>query len=192
MMNDSAVMIAGTGYILTDDVATATKPTLAALTTFAGDTTVPPTGWNLLGHTSLANVLAFGSDGGGTEVKGSWQNKSLRELVTSEAVDYFTINSIQILDNDVLTLYYGGGDASVANEFSLPDNPTPQERAALVVFLDGDTPVGFFASKSSIRREGPIVTPTDDFVEMPLRFTLLKKTGSPKATWIADELGATV
>jgi hypothetical protein len=28
-------------------------------------------------------------------------------------VDSFTLNAEQVLDNDVLTLYYGGGDASV-------------------------------------------------------------------------------
>lgn len=186
---DSAVMIAGTGYILTDDVATATKPTLAALTTFAADTSVPPAGWDILGHTSLQNVLAFGQEGGETEVKGSWQNKSLREIVTSEAVDYLTVNALQIKDNDVLSLYYGGGDATVADEFSLPDSGTPQERAMLVVFIDGAEPVGLFAPKASIRREGEISTPSDDFVELPLRFTLLKKTGAKKATWIAAGLG---
>lgn len=191
-MDDNAVLIASNVHILTGVVDTAVKPTLAQLNTFAADLDTPPVGWTDLGHTSLENVTAFGQDGGETEVKGSIQNRALRELITEAAVDYFTANSLQILDNEVLSFYYGGGDSSVADEFALPDNPAPVERALCAVFLEGTDVVAFYASKASIRREESIETPSDDFMEAPLRFTPLKQTGQPKAIWIGEGLGTTI
>jgi hypothetical protein len=191
-LNDDAVLVPGKAHILTGTVGAVTKPTLAALTTFAGDTATPPAGFTDIGHTDLEDVLTFGQEGGETEVKGSWQNPSLRETTTAEAIDYYVIKSLQVLDNDALTLYFGGGDATVANEFALPDSPAPQERAALVVFLDGATPLGFFTPKVSIRREDAIEVANDDFMKMPLRFTVVKASGEKKAIWIGDPLGAAV
>lgn len=191
-LDDAAVLLPGKAHIWTGTVGTATKPTLAQLQTFAGDTATIPAGWADIGHTDLDDVLAFGQEGGETEVKGSWQNPSLRETTTAEAVDYYVIKSLQVLDNDALTLYFGGGDATVANEFALADTPAPQERAAVVVFLDGSTPLGFYTPKVSIRREDAIEVASDDWVKMPLRFTVVKASGQKKAIWIADKLGAAV
>lgn len=143
-----------------------------------------------LGHTDLDEVLAFGSEGGETEVKGSWQNKTLREVLTSAAVDYFVVRSLQVKDNDVLSLYYGGGDATVADEFSLPDTPAIQERAVLVVMLDSGGPVGLWIPRAGIRREAEIGVAADSFTTIPLRVTFLKASGLPRATWIATGLGA--
>lgn len=190
MLEDNAVLVPGKAHIFTGTVGTATKPTLAQLEAFAADTSQIPAGWDDIGHTDLDDVLTFGQDGGETEVKGSWQNPSLRETVTAEAIDYYVIKSLQVMDNDALTLYFGGGDDSVANEFALPDSPAPQERAAVVVFLDGPTAVGFYTPKVSIRREDAIEVASDDFTKLPLRFTVVKASGQRKAIWIADEIGA--
>lgn len=188
-LNDDAVLLPGTGHVLTATVG-ATKPALADLTSFAADTTDLPTGFTDLGHTSIDDIITFGQDGGDSEVKGSWQNPSLREVVTAQAVDFFTIPSLQVLDNEVLTLYYGGGSIAVANEFQLPDSPVPQEKAVAVIFLDGVIPVCFYVPKASIRRDDAIDASTDDFMSLPLRFTLVKASGQPRAIWIADDLGA--
>lgn len=191
-VDDNAVLVPGKAHIWTGTVGTATQPTLAQLTTFAGDTATVPAGWTDIGHTDLDDVLTFGQEGGETEVKGSWQNPSLRETTTEEAIDYYVVKSLQVLDNEALALYFGGGDATVADQFSLPDSPAPQERAAVVVFLDGATPLGFYTPKVSIRREDAIEVASDDFMKLPLRFTVVKATGEPKAVWIGDKLGAAV
>lgn len=191
-LKDDSVLVPGKGHILLGDVATAVQPTLADLTAFAADTSVLPTGWTDLGHTDIDEILTFGQDGGDTEVKRSWQNEALRETVTEVATDYFVVKSIQLLDNDVLSLYYGGGDSSVADEFSLPDSATPTEKASCVVFIDGAEVVGFYNPKVSIRREAEIENAFDDFTKLPLRFTLLQKSGAKKGKWLHADLGAAV
>lgn len=189
-LKDNAVLVPGKGHILLGAVDTAAQPTQADLTAFAADTSDLPTGFTNLGHTDIDEILTFGQDGGDTEVKRSWQNEALRETVTEAAVDYFTVKSLQLIDNDVLSLYYGGGDATVADEFSLPDSSAPTERAAVVVFLDGSTVVAFYCPKVSIRREAEFDLAFDDFVKLPLRFTVLQKSGAKRGKWLNSALGA--
>lgn len=187
--NDLAVLIPSNVHILTAAVGTA-KLTLTALETFAADLDTPPASWNDLGHTSVENVTTFDQEGGETTVLGSIQNRALREVQNEVPIDYFTANSLQVKDNEILTLYYGGGDATVVNEFALPDNAAIQERAIHAVFIDGAEVYALYANRCAIRREAGMETPADNFAELPLRFTPLKATGQPKAIWIADELGA--
>jgi hypothetical protein len=188
--NDDAVILPVTAHICTGTVGTAVKPTLAELETFRSSGWVTtPTGFTDIGHTNIDEIVAFGSDGGDSEVKGSLQNKTLREILTSEAVDYLTVQSLQVKDNTVLSLYYGGGDASVADEFSLPDTPAIQERALLVAIDDPGGVLGLFVYRASVKRDDTISMPSDDFSTVPLRFTYLKATGQPKATWIGAGLG---
>lgn len=191
-LDDDALVIPATGHYLTG-ATSATQPTYTQIGTFvstvlAGGTVTYPTGFTNLGHTDLDDILAFGQDDGDTEVKGSWQNKSLRELITSEAIDYFVAKAFQF-DNETLTLYYGGGTISTAHEFALPDSPGTQERAVCIVLIDGTDWVAFYAQRSSVRREDAPEFATDDFGKFPLRFTILKKSGSPKAKWIGENLG---
>lgn len=186
-LDDSAVLLPGTGHFLIGNVAAA-QPVLADLTAFAADTSDLPTGFTDLGHTDLDQILTFGQDGGDTTVKGSWQNKSLREIVTTETVDFISAKSLQ-LDNTVLSLYYGGGDATGTNTFEVPDSGTPTEKALCLIMLDGTTPVAIYASKVSIRRESEIEVASDDFTKFPLRFTFLKNASDPKLVWIGADLG---
>lgn len=188
-LTDGAVLIPGRGSIWTGVVGTATKPTLAQLATFVSAGTVPAT-WTDMGHTDLDDILAFGQDGGDTTVKGSWQNASLREITTATAVDFFVVKSLQLLDNAIMALYWGGGDASTANEFALPDSPVPQEKAVTVVMVDGTTPLAFYVPKASIRRDDAFDMSDDDFAKAPLRFTLLKHSTDPRGIWVGDLLGA--
>ncbi len=185
---DSAVLRPGTGHVLIGTVGVPAKPTLSTLTTYAADTSVGITNWTDLGHTSLDDLPAFNQDGGDSEVKGSWQNQSLREIITAEAVDYITIKPLQV-DNNVLRLYYSGGTFTTANVFDTPDSSGTTERALLIVFLDGTTPVGFYAPRTSVRRDDAIEMANDDFATFPIRFTILKATGLPRSSWISSTVG---
>ncbi len=188
-LTDTAVLQPGTGAVFTGVVGTATKWTVSNLTAFASAGTIP-SGWTHLGHTSLEDVLTFGQDGGETEVKGSWQNKALREIQTEAPVDYFVVPSLQF-DNDVLALYYGGGDVSVADEFGVPDTATIQEKAVTLVMVDGTSgPIALYAPKASIRREDAMEFDPAEFTTIPLRFTPLKYSTNKKAYWIGDRFGA--
>lgn len=187
-LTDTATVVAGFGHIWTGTVGTATKPTLANLNTFVSAGTVPAT-WTHFGHTDEEDPLAFGQDGGDSTVLRSWQTVSLRTS-TDPTTDYFTIKSLQLLDNAVLNLYYGGGDATVQNEFALPDSPAPVERAVAVVIIDGTTPACFYVPRASIIRDDAMEFAVDDKTKVPLRFTILQASGQKRAIWISDALGA--
>jgi hypothetical protein len=187
-VTDAAVILPSIGHVWTGTVDTATKPTVEQLATFSSAGTVP-SGWTDLGHTSLDNILTFGQDAGSTSVKGSWQNSALREIVTQQPVDYFTVQSLQLLDADVLNLYYGGGTPGT-DEFATPDTTTPVEKAVTLVMLDGATELAFYCPKASIRADSEMAFASDDFTKIPLRFTPLKHSTNAKSYWIADGLGS--
>jgi hypothetical protein len=185
---DAAVVYPALGYVWTGVVGTATKPTTTQLATFVSAGTVP-SGWTALGHTDLDNVLTFGSEGGDTSVKGSWQNPALREITTSTLVEYFDVNSLQLLDKTILSLYHGGGSAATTNEFATPDAATTTEKATTLVMVDGTSAVALYCPKASIKKAGDMTFAADDFVKIPLRFTPLKYSTNPKSIWISAGFG---
>jgi len=190
-LTDSAVLTPGVGHIFTSTT-TGLTWTSTELATYATDGTVPTATqpWVELGHTDLDTILTFAQDGGDTETKGSWQNPSLKTVITSAAVDSFTVNAEQVLDNDVLTLFYGGGDVSGTGRWAAPDAPAAIERSVMLVMLDGTTPLGLSVQKASILRADAPQLASDDFMKFPLKFTILQVSGQPRFEWINDALGA--
>lgn len=184
---DDAVLVPGVGHIFTKPTA-GTKWALADLVAYAADGTTVPTGFTELGHTDLDSILTFAQDGGDTTTKGSWQNPSLRTVITDAAIDSFTLNAEQVLDTDILSLYYGGGDDATPGEFALPDAPAAAERSVVVVFLDGTTPTAFSVPKASILRGDVAAFAPDDFTKLPLKFTVLQQSGLKRAYWISPAL----
>ena len=186
---DTSVVLPGTGHLLTKTVPTgaSTPPTLAQVQAFAADTSVLPAGYTNFGHTGVEPE--FGSDGGETEVKPTWQNAAFDEVTTSEAVDYFIAKSCQIGDPEVLTAYYGGGTQG-AGFFDAPLTSIVQERDFLLVMFGRRGAVGLWVPRVSVRKEGPIEVSTTEFIQLPLRFTFLQKTGAPRLRWIHQNFTA--
>lgn len=185
--NDVAVITPARGYILLAPVGTA-RPTPGAIDSFDPDTGL--VGWESLGHTARDELPVFGFDGGDTEVKGTWQNASFREVVTEVSSDYVTFNAHQF-DETVLGLYYstasGGTTEGVFEVMSAPTTPT--ESALLIVIIDGDTHIAMWAPKVSIRREDAMELAVDEFAYMPLRATFLKYLTQPILAWISTDTG---
>jgi len=192
--NDAAVITAGAGWVFLAPINTA-SPTDDEIdppgVVVVFDPTDLPVAWVPVGHTSRDDLPEFGSDGGDTEVRGSWQNASLREVTTETAVEYVTLNLLQF-DSDTLELYYGQTNPLVAGErrFRVSGVSGEVTRALLVVIVDGDTSVGFYAPKASFRREDAISLATDDFGALPVRATFLTGTGGYKFEWIGGEIEA--
>jgi hypothetical protein len=179
-LTDSAVLVPGVGHIFTTPFTSGATWTAAELATYASAGTVP-TGvtWSELGHTDLDSVLAFAQDGGDTTTKGSWQNPSLQTVITTAVIDSFTVNAEQVLDKDILSLYYGGG-TTASGRYAAPDAPAATERSTMLVFLAGTTPLGFSVQRASILRADVISVAPDDFMKLPLKFTILKASGKPR------------
>lgn len=196
-MDDNAVLTAGAGWVFLADVNTA-SPTDDQVDPPAG-AFVPsaiPVAWVPVGHTSRDDLPEFGSDGGDSEVRGSWQNASLRQVITETAVDFVTINLLQF-DNDTLELYYGQANPLVNGERRFRVNATggTVEKALLIVIVDGPVSVGLYAPKVSFTREDAISLAVDDFGALPVRATFLAGqdggTGdSFKFDWIGGAIEA--
>lgn len=187
-LDDDLVVYPTTAHFLVSDSTSASKPTASQIDAYVASGTAI-TGLTELGHTSVEEVVAFSRDGGDSEVKGSLQNRSLKEILTSEAVTAVAVKALQLLDNKVLELHYGGGDYSDENEFALPDQEGTLTKSLLIIIVSGDENIGYFARKTSVRADETIALPADDFSQVPLRFTLLKETGHPRAVWINSNLG---
>jgi hypothetical protein len=147
-----------------------------------------PNGWNPLGHTSRNDMPEFGFEGGDSEVKGTWQNAKLREVITDAASDYLTLFLHQF-DTENFTLYYGKNASTTPGVFGVSgDVSKVNEYAFLIIIVDGDRRVAFYAPKASVKRDDAIQMPVDDFASLPIRATFLKHGNHNIYEWINEDL----
>ena len=160
----------------------------ASLTGDGASLSLTTTGWRSVGHTSRDDLPEFGFDGGDTEVKGTWQNESLREVVTDPVADYLTLMLHQF-DTDSFELYYGANASTTPGVFGVSNgSPAPVEKALLIIIVDGDNKIGFYSPKASLRRDDSISLTADEFATLPVRATFLKHLNDSKFSWIAEDL----
>lgn len=186
-LNDAAVITPAKGYIYVAPTGTA-SPTPAQIEAFDPDVGISP--WVSLGHTARDDLPVFAFDGGDSEVKGTWQNASLRSVTTEVAQDYVTINAHQF-DETILELYYGDTTpGTVVGKFDVSEAATSAiEKALLIVIIDGTATVGFHASKAAFRREDSVELAVDEFAYFPLRATMLKNSTDPLFSWLSYDTG---
>ena len=169
---------------------TAPSPSLTGGTTpgVTVTTTTAVNGWGPVGHTSRGDMPEFGFDGGDTEVKGTWQNESLREVVTKPVADFLTLFLHQF-DTPTFELYFGEDSSATVGVFGVANGTVaPVEKAFLVVIVDGNNKVGFYAPKASVRRDDSISLPVDEFAALPVKATFLKYGAANKFEWINEDV----
>lgn len=172
------------------NVSVTATPALTGGTTPTATITVKTAvnGWTPSGHTSVNDMPEFGFDGGDSEVKGTWQKKKLREITTDEPIDYMTLFLHQF-DTDNLELYYGTDKAiGIPGVFGVASGSKPVEKAFLVVIVDGDEKIGFYAAKASVKRDDAIDMPSDEFSSLPVKATFLDMPGRRLFDWISEKL----
>lgn len=188
----SAVTVTFTGELASTNVAQMTATgsfTGGTSPAVAVTTTTPAWAWTNLGHTSADDLPEFGFDGGDSETKGTWQNSSVKTVLTSAVVDSVSFKLHQF-DEAALELYYAQSNSSVTvGQFSVADAATaPIERAFLIVIVDGDAVIANHAHKVSILRDDAVAIATDDFSTLPLKATYLKSGTSPLFSWISLDI----
>lgn len=176
-LNDNAVIIPGTGHVYFAPAGTP-QPT---------DLTDPGYPWADIGHTSSDNNFKITKDGGDSNILGTWQNPALRER-RDPVVYALTFNLLQI-SNETLSLYFGGGDASVSGKFGVNLTPAPQERALFVRIVDGDVEVPLYVPKVSVASDDDVEADVEKFLEFPIRATILGVTGQNLMDWLGGDLG---
>jgi hypothetical protein len=160
-----------------------TTPVLAVTITTA------PNGWVSVGHTSRDDMPEFGFDGGDTEVKGTWQNEALKEVATGDPLADFVTVMLQQLDLNSFELYYGENASVTPGVFGVAGGQTqPNEKAFLVIIVDGPVRIGFYAPKASVKRDDSIEIPVDGFAGLPIRATFLDMSGRNRFEWISLDL----
>lgn len=161
-----------------------------ATVTVASDVATAPNGWTNIGHTSRDDLPEFGFDGGDTEVRGTWQNESLREVVTEPIADYLTIFLAEF-DTESFELYYGRNASKTPGVFGVSGGTqVPVEVALFIIIVDGDTKIGFYAPKASVRRDDSVQLAVDEFATLPVRATFLKYGSANKFEWVSEKLFA--
>ena len=176
-LDDSAVLIPGTGYVYTAPIGTP-APT---------DFLAPESPWEDLGHTSIEDGLTITKDGGDSNILGTWRNPSLRDR--RDPVNFaITIHLLQ-LTNETLAFYFGGGDTSVDGVFGVNLITQPQERAMFIRIVDGDVSAPLYVPRVSLASDDDVEVDVENFLAFPVRATVLGVTGSNLMEWYGTNLG---
>lgn len=175
-MDDNALNPA-TGYVYVAPVGTA-KPTIATGFDYTDPTTwdtydegSSTSPWVNIGHTSLENGLEFTSDGDDPETLGTWQVPNLR--TTNPKKTYSVVINLADFTAETYKLYYGGGETITGGGFVIPDIPVAQDKALLVLAVDGEYLVSQHFKKVSLIGNDSITYDPAALTEMPVRATIL-------------------
>lgn len=174
----------GTAPVVTGTFTAGTSPALAYTTVTAAN------GWFNVGHTSRDDLPEFGNDGGKTKMKGSWQRKRLREVEDGDPREDSVKFSLEQWDRASLELYFGEDVADTSGVFGVSGDFNPIEKALLIVIVDGDEALGFYAPKASIQSDGAVKLPIDDFAKLPVKATFLNMGTRRLYDWIEQDLFA--
>lgn len=150
-------------------------------------TTTAPNGWINIGHTSRSDLPEWGFEGGKTKLKGSWQKKRLREVEDGEPVEDSVTLSLVQWDEVAMELYFGADASDVEGVYGVSGDFHPVEKGFLVILVDGDARVGFYATKASIQRDAAIKLPLDDLASLPIKATFLNYGSRRLYDWISAE-----
>lgn len=169
-LNTQRALVAGRGVVLLGAV-NADAPTLAELTAFVSNPATFPTGFAPFGDTSAENLPETEFEGGDVTFLSTWWVPNADSIAEAVSQSY-TVNALQF-DNDTMSLYSGGGDATEAGIFWTPKSPVPTKSSAVTVFVDKrDGQVrGMYNPQVAIRAADGISHATDNYSEIPLRFS---------------------
>lgn len=191
ILNDDALLIPGRGDVLHHAVLTneTELPDLDDIVAYAA-TGALPAGWESFGHCDVDDLPEWGSDGGDSEVKRTWQKEAVREVTTEAAVDYLTVKPQQF-DNATMSLYMGGGDTSAPNRFGAPNAPASTKKAVMIIYIDAlNGAIAEVLPNASIRKGDAQENAIDDFSSLPLRVTKMgAPTGMRSHYWIGENFG---
>lgn len=171
-LNLDAALIPGRGNVLIgDDTTPFVIPSHEDLVAYAANYSVGIPGFSTIGHTDPEDLPEWDSDGGDSEMLRTWEVENAREVVEPET-QWFVAKPLQH-DNDVMRLYFGGGQSTAVDRFTAPVERGRLERPALIVYIDKGTIVGECLERASIRGDGPREYAIDEWGKIPLRFTRL-------------------
>ena len=185
--NDNAVFIPGKGAVLVGEVG-ADRPTWDAVKAWvdagaAGDLA----GYHPLGHTSIDDLPSFDSDTEGGEVKGSWENSALRTTRTT-VTESVTVQPIQWTPEPIRHRFGPGTVVNADGAYEVPAVYTSTEVSLLLIVIDGTSPLAFHIGKTSTSPDDSLDFDSENFLAMPIKYTILSAQGQPKFSILAENL----
>ena len=181
--NDNAVFIPGRGAVLIAPVGTA-SPSYADVKQWVEAGAVGPLGdFNPLGYTSEEDLPGFNTETEGGEQKGAWENDSLRVTPTRIA-ESIVVTAIEWNEDTVAHRFGPGRVVTSDGRYEVPDVYTSTEVAILVLLIDGSSVFGFHYPKTATSPDDNIELDPENFAGMPIKYTVLRQPGQPKASLI--------
>lgn len=171
-LNDASTLVVKTGRFYIAEVGTPAP----------ADLLNPDTPWEELGHTSVEDILSWATEGGETTTLGSLQSPSLRQS-TSPRTESFNTTLLQ-WDAETLPFYFGENMELIPGStilMGVNSNPTPVEKALLIVLRDGQNAFPVYAPAVSIARADDLsIDSTEDLAGLPIQISLKNYQGN---TW---------
>lgn len=169
---DDAVFIPGRGGVLIAPVGTL-PPTSAELKAWVDAGATGALGdFVPLGYTSSDELPSIDADTDGGEVKGAWENPSLRTTKTT-ITETITVTPIQWSETP-LTHRFGPGTIDAGKgQWHAPAIYSATEVAMLVVMIDGSEPLALSYYKVASSPDGGIELDSEEFAGLPVKWTVL-------------------
>lgn len=185
--NDNAVFIPGKGAVLVGEVG-ATRPTWDAVKQWVDDGAVGDLGaYHPLGHTSIEDLPSFDSDTEGGEVKGSWENSALRTTRTT-VTESVTVQPIQWTPEPLAHRFGPGTVVNSDGAYEVPGVYTSTDVSLLLIVVDGVSPLAFHIGKTSTSPDESLEFDSENFLALPIKYTILVEQGQPKFSILAENL----
>lgn len=172
-LNNNSTLVVKTGRFYIAPVGTAAPADKAELK-------APLSPWEELGHTSVEDILSWATEGGESTTLSSLQAPSLR-TTTSPRTESFTTTLLQ-WDEASLPFYFGDNMELISGStilYGVNSNPTPVEKALLIVLQDGENIFPVYAPSASIARGDDLsIDSTEDLAGLPVQINLQNHDGN--------------
>lgn len=133
-------------------------------------------GYDDMGHTALEDPFGLVSEGGEQTVLGTWRNKSKRTVQSPRVESVAFV--LQQWDGVNYRYYWGANAAPDPNGYYMaPENPVPVVGTLWVLIRDGDETLPLWFPHVSIYRADDITADAEALMGMPVRATILGRSG---------------
>lgn len=181
---ENAVFQPGVGGVFYNENVGEEPPTLEELKAWfkAGDRRAAiGTGWRGIGYTSIEDLPGIDSETEGGEKMGVWEDPDFRvSPITS--TDTIVVQPVQWSPVPIRHRFGAGakldGDKGLIR---IPKVYTPVEVSLMVLFIDGERPLGVHYYRVSSSPEGGIEPDREQFLALPIKYTVLAAPGKSDA-----------
>lgn len=184
---DNAVFIPGKGAVLVGEVGAA-RPSWDAVKAWVdAGATGDLADYHPLGYTSIDDLPSFDSDTDGGDVKGAWENSALRTTRTT-VTESVTVQPIQWTPEPLAHRFGPGTVVNADGAYEVPAVYTSTDVSMLLIVIDGTSPLGFHIGKLSTSPDDSLDFDSENFLALPIKYTILSETGKPKFSILAENL----